>query len=183
MAERENLTLCYVRKAVAMLQPSDPVSLQKATLENLANALRKATKIEEAKATAEADALEADRLAQRSCRQKPASSRREQACRRNCAAHPKEMNDPRELVTNLSMQGQTKEAIQLASRAVDASADPEFDRWATVFNKLGDELTLRLKLSEAAEWYNRATRVAKRPVDLYTRQLGCRLRGGSRAQR
>jgi hypothetical protein len=54
MAEREDLVLEYARKAAAMLRPSDPINLQKSTLKNLASALRKSTKIDEGKATAEA---------------------------------------------------------------------------------------------------------------------------------
>ena len=82
------------------------------------------------------------------------------------------MNGLRQLVTALTMRGRTKEAIDLLSRATDANADPDFDRWATVYNTLGDEITLRLKLGEAAEWYHKAARVAKRPVDVYSARLG-----------
>ena len=303
--ELENLVLDYARKAVAMLRPSDPVTLQRSTLKNLATALRKARKIDEAKATAEADELD-DRIAKLGASGGDASARADQAkpnvkgdhvpwarnfaaarkeakaagklimvdfytetcgwCKRldsdvfprsevveamrpfiavkvnaedgegrqlveryqahirgypailfldpsnegpkdgrivakipgfappacftdqlntiarlptdirklheHCTAHPKDMDGLRALVTALAMQGQIKNAIELASRAIDASADPEFDRWATVYNTLGYETMLRLKLGDAAEWYNKAARVAKRPVDLYSARLG-----------
>ena len=58
----EDLVLEYTRKAVAMLRPSDSITLQMSTLKNLASALRKATKVDESKATAEAEAVE-DRIA------------------------------------------------------------------------------------------------------------------------
>jgi RNA polymerase sigma factor (sigma-70 family) len=305
MPEREELVLDYARKAVSMLRPTDPTELQQGTLKNLVTALRKATKIDEAKATAEADALD-DRIANLGAPADDAPTRPEQAnprisrdhlpwarnyataskeakaagklimvdfytetcgwCKRldsdvfprpevaeamrpfvavkvnaedgegrplvdqyqahirgfpailfldpssddpkdarivgkipgfappacfidqlntiaglptdirklheHCTAHPNDMNGLRTLVTALTMQGQTKEAIELVGRAIDANADPIFDRWSTVYNTLGDELMLRIKLSEAAEWYNKAARVAKRPVDLYSARLG-----------
>ncbi len=63
-AEREDLASEYARQAVAMLDPGDSVSLRKFTLTNLVNALRKATRIDEAKAKSEADgAGRADRPA------------------------------------------------------------------------------------------------------------------------
>ena len=58
MPKREDLMLEYARKAVAMLRPEDPVRLQKSTLKNMATVLRKATMIDAAKTTAEADALD-----------------------------------------------------------------------------------------------------------------------------
>src|SRR5262249_29116918 len=61
-AEREGLVLEYAGKAVAMLQPDAPPALQVATLKILASALRKAHKIDESKALAEAGALD-DRIA------------------------------------------------------------------------------------------------------------------------
>ena len=62
MAELEDLVLENARKAVNMLQPSDSAALQTSTLKNLASALRKGRKIDQAKATAEASAIE-DRIA------------------------------------------------------------------------------------------------------------------------
>ncbi len=58
----EGFLLNYARRAVAMLRPSDPVNLQETALKNLALALRKAVKIDETKARAEARALD-DRIA------------------------------------------------------------------------------------------------------------------------
>jgi hypothetical protein len=86
--------------------------------------------------------------------------------------NPKDMDRLRQLVTALTMQSRIKEAIELMSRATDARTDPDFDRWATVYNTLGDEIMLRLKLGEAADWYNKAARVAKRPIDVYGARLG-----------
>ncbi len=88
------------------------------------------------------------------------------------AAHPDNMDELRQLATALAMQGRSKEAAKLASGATDASTDPNFDRWASVYNTLGDEIMLRQRLSEAAEWFNKAARVAKRPIDIYNARLG-----------
>ena len=87
-------------------------------------------------------------------------------------AHPKDMDALRELATALIMQGRTNEAIVLTSQATGANTDPNFDRWATVYNTLGDEVMLRQKLDEASEWYHKAARVAKRPIDVYSARLG-----------
>jgi thioredoxin-related protein len=304
-ADREVLVLDYARKAIAMLRPSDGDTLQKSTLKNLANALRKATKIDVSKAAAEAAVLD-DRIAKLGLpvvdtRARPnqvdhnvkgdhvpwarnfAAARKEAKatgklimldfytatcgwCKRldsdvfpnpavaqamrpfvpvkvdaqdgegrplveqyqahirgypailfldpaiedpkdgrivakipgfvppagfieqlntiaglpkdirklqeYCEAHPKDMDGLRQLVTALTMQNQIKEAIELARRATDSGADPNFDRWATVYNTLGDELMLTMQLGETAEWYNKAARVAKRPIDVYTARLG-----------
>ncbi len=304
-AERESLVLDYARKAVAMLRPSDPVSLQKSTLKNLATALRKATKIDAAKATAEAAALD-DRIAKLGppvvdtpARPKQvdhnvkgehvpwarnfAAARKEAKakgklimvdfytetcgwCKRldsdvfpkpavaeamrpfvpvkvdaadgegqplvkqyqahisgypailfldpaienpkdsrivgkvpgfmpagcfveqlntiarlprdvkklegHCAAHSEDMDALRQLVTALTMQSRTKEATELADRAKDAHSDPDLDRWAAVYNTLGDECMLRLRPNEAARWFTKAARVAKRPIDIYSARLG-----------
>ena len=59
------------------------------------------------------------------------------------AAHPDDMDELRQLVTALAMQGRRKEAAELASKAMDASSDPNFDRWASVYNTLGDDVMLR----------------------------------------
>jgi RNA polymerase sigma factor (sigma-70 family) len=304
-AERESLVLDYARKAVAMLRPSDPVSLQKSTLKNLATALRKATKIDAAKATAEADALDyriakldplSDDNPARAEQVKPTVKRddvpwaknftaaRNEAkatgklimvdfytetcgwCKRldsdvfpkpavaeamrpfvpvkvdandgeghplvmqyqahisgypailfldpaiedpmdsrivgkvpgfmppgcfveqlntiarlprdvrklegHCAAHSEDLDALRQLVTALTMQSRTKEATELADRAKDAHSDPELDRWAAVYNTLGDECMLRLRPNEAARWFTKAARVAKRPIDIYSARLG-----------
>ena len=88
------------------------------------------------------------------------------------AAHPEDMDELRQLATALAMQGRSKEAAELARGATDASTDPNFDRWASVYNTLGDEIMLRQRLSEAAEWFNKAARVAKRPIDVYNARLG-----------
>jgi hypothetical protein len=71
-----------------------------------------------------------------------------------------------------------KEAVALIDRAWGPGADPNFDRWAAVYNTLGDTLMLpHLKLEEAAEWYTKAARVAKRPIDVYNTRQGARLVG------
>lgn len=56
--ELEDLVLEYGRKAVTMLQPPDSVALQIPALRNLASALRKARKLDQSKAAAEANAIE-----------------------------------------------------------------------------------------------------------------------------
>ena len=86
--------------------------------------------------------------------------------------HPEDMDALRQLVAALTMQGRSKEAIELASQTTDAHNDPNFDRWAAVYNTIADEVVLRLQLSAAAEWYNKAARVAKRPIDVYNARLG-----------
>ena len=43
------------------------------------------------------------------------------------------------------MQSRIKEATELATRVINAGADPNFDRWATVYNTLGDEIMLCMK--------------------------------------
>jgi thioredoxin-related protein len=305
MEDLEDVVLEYARKAVAMLQPSDSVALQTSTLKNLASALRKARKIDESKAMAEADAIER-RIANLSppAADKPAgiagarpSVKRDQIpwsrsfaaarkeakdngklilvdfytqncgwCKRldsnvfpkpavaeaigqfvpvkvdaedgegrplveqyrahiqgypailfldpaiedpkdgrivgkipgfmppmsfveqlNTIAHlpkdlgelqdhrkarPHDMDVLRQWVTALAMRGQSKEAAELVGEANDASTDPNFDRWASVYNTLGDETMLRQRLSEAAGWFNKAARVAKRPIDVYNARLG-----------
>jgi hypothetical protein len=70
------------------------------------------------------------------------------------------------------MQGRAQEAIALIDRAWGPGSDPNFDRWAAVYNTLGDEVMLHLKPAEAADWYNKAARVAKRPIDVYNAHLG-----------
>jgi RNA polymerase sigma factor (sigma-70 family) len=305
MEELENLTLEYARKAVAMLQPSDSVALQIPALKNLASALRKARKIDQSKATAEANSIE-DRIAKLSppARDKPArvdlakpgvkrdqipwsrnlAAARKEArekgklilvdfytescgwCKRldsevfpqlavseaisqfvpvkvdaedgegrplvekyqahiqgypamlfldpaiedpqdgrivgkipgflppssfveqlNAIAHlprdigelrkrhkanPHDMDVLRQLVIVLAIQGRSKEAIELARGAKDASGDPNVDRWAFVFNTLGHEIMWRQGLSEAALLFKKAARIAKRPIDVYNARLG-----------
>jgi RNA polymerase sigma factor (sigma-70 family) len=303
--ELEVLVLEYARKAVTMLESSDSVSLQTLVLRNLASALRKTSKIDQSKATAEAQTIE-DRIAKLSppAGDKPAladqakpslnrdripwsrnfaAARKEATARgklilvefttQNCGwckrldsdvfpkpavfeaisqfvpvkvdaedgegrplveqyqahiqgspailfldpaiedskdgrivgkitgflpplsfveqlntiahlpkdfgklkahhtAHPDDMDGLRQLVTALAMQGRSKEAAELASGATDAGTDPKFDRWSSVFNTLGHELMHRQKLSEAALWFNKAARLAKRPIDVYNARLG-----------
>jgi len=305
MEELDDLVLEYARKAVTMLQPSDSVALQTSTFKNLASALRKARKIDQSKARAEANAIE-DRIAKLSppAGDKPAgvdlakpSVKRDQVpwsrnlaagrkeakakgklilvefytqtcgwCKRldsevfpqpavseaisqfvpvkvdaedgegrplieqyqahiqgypailfldlaiedpkdgrivgkipgfmppmsfveqlnkiahlpkdvgklqeHHTAHPGDMDELRQLATALAMQGRSKEAAELASGATDANIDPNFERWASVFNTLGHEIMLRQRLSEAAGWFNKAARVAKRPIDVYNARLG-----------
>jgi RNA polymerase sigma factor (sigma-70 family) len=305
MAEREDLILEYARKAVAKLSPSDSVALQTSTLKNLSSALRRARKIDESKAIAEADIL-VDRIAKLGASGGDASVRADQVkpnvkrdhvpwarnfaaarkeakatgklimvdfytetcgwCKRldsdvfpqpavgeamrpfvpvkvdaedgegrplavqyqahisgypaiifldpaiedprdsrivgkvpgfmpaGCFveqldtiarlprdvkkleehhnAHPEDMDALRQLVTALTMQSRTKEATELADRAKDAHSDPDLDRWAAVYNTLGDECMLRLRPNEAARWFTRAAHVAKRPIDIYSAILG-----------
>ena len=82
------------------------------------------------------------------------------------------MDELRQLVTALAMQGRSKEAAELASKAMDASSDPNFDRWASVYNTLGDDVMLRQRPNEAARCFKQAARVAKRPIDVYNARLG-----------
>ena len=305
MAQLEDLVLEYARRAVTMLQPSDSAALQTSTLKNLASALRKCRKIDQAKATAEASGIE-DRIAKLSPpageksagvdEARPsvkrdqfpwasnfAAGRKEARAKgklimvdfytQNCgwckrydsdvfpkpavsaaisqfvpvkvdaedgegrplveqyqahiqgypailfldpaiedpkdgrivgkipgfmppasfveqlntiarlpkdigklqqhhAAHPDDMDELRQLVTALAMQGRRKEAAELASKAMDASSDPNFDRWASVYNTLGDDVMLRQRPNEAARWFKKAARVAKRPIDFYNARLG-----------
>jgi hypothetical protein len=91
-------------------------------------------------------------------------------------AHPNDGDAMRQLATALAMQGRVNEAVALIDRAWGPGADPNFDRWAAVYNTLGDTLMLpHLKLAEAAEWYTKAARVAKRPIDIYNARLGAGL--------
>ena len=100
------------------------------------------------------------------------------------AAHPDDMDELRQLATALAMQGRSKEAAELACKAKDASTDPNFDRWASVFNTLGDDVMLRLRPNEAARCFKEAARVAKRPIDVYNARLGAGVsRGAYRRQR
>ncbi len=41
-----------------------------------------------------------------------------------------------------------------------------------MYNTLGDEVMLDLKMADAAAWYGKAARVAKRPIDVYDAHLG-----------
>ncbi len=295
-AEREDLAMEYARKTVAMLDAGDSVSLRKFTMKNLVNALRKATRIDEAKAKAEADALEGQiaRLGDPADEGKPIVNRDSIPWARNFAAarkqaraagklimvdfstvtcgwckrldsdvfsrpavaeamrpfvpvkvdaedgegrplveryqthirgypailfldpaiedpkdarivgkipgfmpassfaeqlntiahlprdvgklletvHPDDGDGMRRLATALAMQGRVKEAVTLIDRAWGPSADPNFDRWAAVYNTLGDEVMLHLKFEEASGWFDKATRVAKRPIDVYNAHAG-----------
>jgi len=62
--------------------------------------------------------------------------------------------------------------VALIDRARGPGSDPNFDRWAAVYSTLGDEVMQHSKLAEAADWYNKAARVAKRPMDVYNARLG-----------
>ncbi len=297
MAEREGVVLDYARKAVAMLHPDDPEALQIASLRNLASALRKSSKIDDAKAAAEVRAIDERiaRLAHPAPGHAPGTAdgeaipwarnfaaARQQAraagkpimvnfytqrcawCKRLDAevfprpavaeamrafvpvkvnaedgegrplaeryqahiqgypailfldptiddprdsrivgkipgfmpaasfaeqletiarlpndvdqlvkkAHPDDGDAMRLLATALAMRGRVQEAIALIDRAWGPGSDPNFDRWAAVYNTLGDEVMLNMKPAEAAEWYSKAGRVAKRPIDVYNAHLG-----------
>lgn len=87
-------------------------------------------------------------------------------------ARPDDGDAMRLLATALAMQGQIDEAVALIGRAWGPGADPRFDRWAAVYSTIGDESMIRIKLGEAADWYDRAARAAKRPVDVYNAHLG-----------
>jgi thioredoxin-related protein len=301
--ELEDVVLDYARRAVAMLEASDPIKLQTAALKNLASALRKARKIDGAKALAEAKALD-DRIAALArldvdepvgvdrvkpgiggdnipwARSYAAARQRAKAeskllmvdfytqscgwCKRLDAevfpkpmvaeamrafvpvkvdaedgeggplvgryqahiqgypailfldpsiddrkdsrivgkifgfmpaasfaeqlktiarlpkdvdklvakVHPDDGDAMRLLATALAMQGRAKEAVALIDRARGPGSDPDFDRWAAVYSTLGDEVMQHLKLAKAADWYNKAARVAKRPIDVYNAHLG-----------
>ena len=86
--------------------------------------------------------------------------------------HPDDGDEMRRLATALAMQGRVEEATALIDRAWGAGADSNFDRWAAVYNTLGDTLILHQKLAEAAEWHSKAARVGKRPIDVYNARLG-----------
>jgi thioredoxin-related protein len=293
-AEREDLTIEYARKALAMLETGDSVSLRRFTMTNLVNALRKATRIDEAKA--EVDALEEQisRLRDPADESKPSVNRDSIPWARNFAAarrqaraegkpimvdfftvtcgwckrldsevfprppvaeamrpfvpvkvnaedgegkplveryqahirgyptilfldpaiedprdarivgkipgfmpassfaeqlnaisrlprdvrellekvHPDDGDAMRRVAMAMAMQGRVKEAVALIDRAWGAGADPNFDRWAAVYNTLGDEVMLHLKLEEASGWFDKAARVAKRPIDVYNAHAG-----------
>ena len=84
----------------------------------------------------------------------------------------------RRLARSLAMQGKLVEAAELAGRGKDAENDPNSDQWAVVYNAIGDEFLLRTKPSQAAEWYGKASRAAKRPVDVYLARVGAGLAAG-----
>ena len=87
-------------------------------------------------------------------------------------AHPDDGDAMRLLATALAMRGRIKDAAALIDRAWGPGADPGFDRWAAVYNAIGIELMMRLRWSEAAEWFHKAAGVAKRPIDVYNAHLG-----------
>ncbi len=87
-------------------------------------------------------------------------------------AHPDDGDAMRQLATALAMRGRVKDVAALIDRAWGPAADPGFDRWAAVYNTLGIELMMRLRWSEAADWFHKAARVAKRPIDAYNAHLG-----------
>jgi thioredoxin-related protein len=108
--------------------------------------------------------------------------------------HPEDGDAMRRLATALAMQGRVKEAIALVDRAWGPGVDREFDRWATVYNTIADEIAMNLKtfddvgeldvealggeaamlrkFGEAAGWYGKAARIAKRPIDAYNARVG-----------
>ena len=53
--------------------------------------------------------------------------------------HPDDGDAMRRLATALAMQGRVKEAAALIDRAWGPGADPNFDRWAAVYNTIGDD--------------------------------------------
>jgi hypothetical protein len=87
-------------------------------------------------------------------------------------AHPDDGDAMRLLATALATRGRIKDAAALIDRAWGPGADPGFDRWAAVYNAIGIELMMRLRWSEAAEWFHKAAGVAKRPIDVYNAHLG-----------
>jgi RNA polymerase sigma factor (sigma-70 family) len=87
-------------------------------------------------------------------------------------AHPDDVDAMRQLATALAIRGRVAEAAALIDRAWGPGADPQFDRWAAVYITLGEELIMRLKWGEAQEWFDKAARVAKRPIDVYNAGVG-----------
>jgi hypothetical protein len=87
-------------------------------------------------------------------------------------AHPDDGDAMRQLATAMATRGRIKDAAALIDRAWGPGADPNFDRWATVYNAIGIELMMRLRWREAAEWFHKAAGVAKRPIDVYNAHLG-----------
>ena len=108
--------------------------------------------------------------------------------------HPEDGDAMRRLATALAMQGRVKEAIALINRAWAPASIAQFDRWATVYNTIADEVAMNLKtfddvgeldvealggeagmlrkFGEAAGWYGKAARIAKRPIDAYNARVG-----------
>ncbi len=87
-------------------------------------------------------------------------------------AHPDDGDAMRQLATALAMRGRVEDAAALIDRAWGPAADPNFDRWAAVYNALGIELMMRLQWCAAADWFHKAAGVAKRPIDVYNAHLG-----------
>jgi hypothetical protein len=87
-------------------------------------------------------------------------------------AHPDDGDAMRLLATALATRGRIKDAAALIDRAWGPGADPGFVRWAAVYNSIGIELMMRLRWSEAAEWFHKAAGLAKRPIDVYNAHLG-----------
>jgi hypothetical protein len=87
-------------------------------------------------------------------------------------ARPDDGEAMRQLATAMAMQGRTEEAAALVERAWGPGADPHFDRWAAVYNAIGCELMMHLKRQEALDWFGKAARTAKRPIDTYNAHLG-----------
>ena len=95
--------------------------------------------------------------------------------RRAQKARPDDGDAMRHLATALAMRGRVAEAAALVDRAWGPGADPTFDRWVAVYNRLGGELILQSKWREAGEWFDKAARAAKRPIDVYNAHLGAGL--------
>jgi hypothetical protein len=87
-------------------------------------------------------------------------------------AHPDDGDAMRQLATALAMRGRVKDAAALIDRAWGPAADPNFDRWAAVYNALGIELMMRLQWRAASDWFHKAAGAAKRPIDVYNAHLG-----------
>ncbi|APW59121.1 sigma-70 family RNA polymerase sigma factor [Paludisphaera borealis] len=92
--------------------------------------------------------------------------------REQLKAHADDDETARRLATSLAMQGELMEAGELAGRPHGKETDPTVDSWASVYNTIGDELLIRQKPAEAAEWYDKAGRTAKRPIDVYLARVG-----------
>ena len=87
-------------------------------------------------------------------------------------AHPDDGDAMRQLATAMAIRGRIKDAATLIERAGGPAADPNFDRWAAVYNALGIELMMRLQWRAASDWFHKAAGVAKRPIDVYNAHLG-----------
>ena len=88
-------------------------------------------------------------------------------------AHPDDGDAMRQLATALAMQGRIKEAAALIDRAWGPGAGPGLRSLGRGLQHARRRAACcDLKLGEAAEWFNKAARVAKRPIDVYNARLG-----------